>query len=103
MVQAGQIDQRPAVSSRGLSVLMRSEAPTVGGDQSAEELRRELAQARRREAATAEVLRVISQSFTTGSVSVSNALWSIAASRQSARANRISPRNVPAGRQTDAL
>src|SRR5262249_62168281 len=46
--------------SNGLSVLMPSEASTGSGDQSVEELRRELAEAHRREAATTEVLKVIS-------------------------------------------
>src|SRR5215468_100609 len=41
---------------------MSPEASTIGGDQSVEELRRELAEAYRREAATAEVLKVISRS-----------------------------------------
>ena len=41
---------------------MSPEASTIGGDQSAEELRRELAEAHRREATTAEVLKVISRS-----------------------------------------
>jgi GAF domain-containing protein len=45
-------------------VLMSPEASTVGGDQSLAELRRELAEAREREAATAEILRVISSSPT---------------------------------------
>jgi two-component system NtrC family sensor kinase len=39
---------------------MPSEVPTVGGEQSFEELRRELAEAREQQAATAETLRVIS-------------------------------------------
>ena len=39
---------------------MPSEVSTVGGDQSVEELRRELAEAREQQAATAEILRVIS-------------------------------------------
>src|SRR5262245_36141217 len=43
---------------------MSPEASTVGGDQSLAELRRELAEAREREAATAEILRVISSSPT---------------------------------------
>ena len=41
---------------------MSPEASTIGGDKSVEELRRELAEAYRREAATAEVLKVISRS-----------------------------------------
>jgi hypothetical protein len=41
---------------------MPSEVSTVSGDQSAEELRRELAEAREQQAATAEILRVISSS-----------------------------------------
>jgi two-component system NtrC family sensor kinase len=41
---------------------MPSEVSTVGGDQSIEELRRELAEAREQQAATAEILRVISSS-----------------------------------------
>src|SRR5262245_16541543 len=41
---------------------MPSEVSAVGGDQSVEELRRELAEARERELATAEILRVISSS-----------------------------------------
>ena len=43
---------------------MATETSTIDGSQSFEELRRELAEARRREAATAEVLRVISTSAT---------------------------------------
>jgi GAF domain-containing protein len=43
---------------------MSPEASTVGGDQSVEELRRELAEAREQQAATAEILRVISSSPT---------------------------------------
>jgi signal transduction histidine kinase len=43
---------------------MSPEPSTVGGDQSVEELRRELAEARQREAATAEILKVISSSPT---------------------------------------
>ena len=46
----------------GLSVLMPSQVPTVDGDQSVEELRRELAEAR--EHATAEMKRLISSSAT---------------------------------------
>ena len=41
---------------------MPSEASTVGGNQSAEELRRELTEAREQQAATARILRVISNS-----------------------------------------
>src|SRR5262245_57302250 len=41
---------------------MSPEASTIGGDQSVEELRRELAEAREQQAATAEILRVISSS-----------------------------------------
>ena len=41
---------------------MRSEVPTVGGEQSFEELRRELAESREQQAATADILRVISTS-----------------------------------------
>src|SRR5262245_20964396 len=47
--------------SKGLSV-MSPEAPTIGGDQSVEDLRRELAEAREQQAATAKLLRVISGS-----------------------------------------
>jgi signal transduction histidine kinase len=43
---------------------MSPEASTIGGDQSLEELRRELAEAREQQAATAEILRVISSSPT---------------------------------------
>jgi signal transduction histidine kinase len=43
---------------------MPSELPTITGDQSMEELRRELAEAREQQAATAEILRVISTSPT---------------------------------------
>ena len=39
---------------------MSPEASIIGGDQSLEELRRELAEAREQQAATAEILRVIS-------------------------------------------
>src|SRR5215470_13893932 len=41
---------------------MSPEASTIGGDQSLEELRRELAEAREQQAATSEILRVISSS-----------------------------------------
>src|SRR6516164_1313974 len=41
---------------------MSPEASTIGGDQVVEELRRELAEAREQQAATAEILRVISGS-----------------------------------------
>ena len=41
---------------------MASEVSTIGGDQSVEELRRELAEAREQQAATADILRVISSS-----------------------------------------
>src|SRR5215831_8935728 len=41
---------------------MPSEVPTVGGEQSFEELRRELAESREQQAATADILRVISSS-----------------------------------------
>src|SRR4029079_5893298 len=44
--------------------MMASTTATVGDDRSVEELRRELAEAHRREAATAEVLRVIGNSPT---------------------------------------
>jgi hypothetical protein len=43
---------------------MPSEASVVSGDQSVEELRRELAEARNEHAATAEILRIISSSPT---------------------------------------
>src|SRR5262245_51385717 len=43
---------------------MAPELPTVGGDQSLQELRRELAEAREQQAATSEILRVISSSPT---------------------------------------
>jgi len=42
---------------------MPSEVSTVSGDQSAEELRRELNEAREQQAATAEILRAISGSL----------------------------------------
>ena len=41
---------------------MPSQLTSAGADQSVEELRRELAEARKQQAATAEVLRVISSS-----------------------------------------
>jgi hypothetical protein len=41
---------------------MPSEVPTVGGEQSFEELRRELAESREQQTATADILRVISTS-----------------------------------------
>ena len=41
---------------------MSPESSTIGGDQSLEELRRELAEAREQQAATSEILRVISSS-----------------------------------------
>ena len=41
---------------------MSAEASTIGDDQSLEELRRELSEARDQQAATAEILRVISSS-----------------------------------------
>ena len=50
--------------SIGLGVLMPSEVSTVADDQSVEELRRELVAAREQQAATAEILRVISGSPT---------------------------------------
>jgi hypothetical protein len=43
---------------------MSSEASTSGVDQSVEELRRELAEGREQQAATAEILRLISSSQT---------------------------------------
>src|SRR5262245_60894683 len=43
---------------------MSPEASTIGGDQSVEQLRRELAEAREQHAATAEILRVISSAPT---------------------------------------
>ena len=43
---------------------MSPEASTIAGDQSVEELRRELAEAREQQAATSEILRVISTSPT---------------------------------------
>src|SRR5262249_27499062 len=50
--------------SSGLSVLMPSEVSTVSGDQSVEELRRELAEAREQQAATAGILAAISSTPT---------------------------------------
>src|SRR5262249_28012894 len=47
-----------AIARKG--VLMPSEVPTISGDHSVEELRRELAEAREQQATTAEILRVIS-------------------------------------------
>ena len=43
---------------------MSPEPSTIGGDQSVEELRRELAEAREQQAATAEILAAISSSPT---------------------------------------
>ena len=43
---------------------MPSEVSTIGGDQSVEEIRRELAEAREQQAATAEILAAISNSPT---------------------------------------
>ena len=43
---------------------MPSEVSTIGGNQSVEELRRELAEARRREGATTEILHIIGSSPT---------------------------------------
>ena len=43
---------------------MPSEVSTIGGDQSGEKLRRELAEAREQQAATAEILAAISNSLT---------------------------------------
>src|SRR6516164_460164 len=51
-------------ASKGLDLLMPSELSTDRGDQSVEELRRELAEAREQQAAAAEILRVISSSPT---------------------------------------
>ena len=48
--------------SSGLSVLMPSDVSTISDDQSVEELRRELAEAREQQAATAEILTSISSS-----------------------------------------
>src|SRR5262245_57550908 len=48
--------------SSGVEFLMPSEVSTVGVNQSEEELRRELTEAREQQAATAEILRVISSS-----------------------------------------
>ena len=60
------VSSRTAVCrvSSGLSVLMPAEASTVGVDQSMEELRRELAEAREQQAATAGILAAISNSPT---------------------------------------
>src|SRR5262245_3624324 len=49
---------------RGLTVVMPSEVSTIGDDQSVEELRRELGEARDQQAATAEILAAISSSPT---------------------------------------
>src|SRR5262249_49467704 len=51
-------------ASKGLDLLMPSELSADHGDQAVEELRRELAEAREQQAATAEILRVISSSPT---------------------------------------
>src|SRR5262249_29832142 len=48
--------------SRGLGLVMSSETSTTCADQSVEELRRKLADAREQQAATADILRVISSS-----------------------------------------
>jgi hypothetical protein len=49
---------------RGLSAIMKPEVSAVSGDQSVEELRRELAEAREQQAAAAEILAAISRSPT---------------------------------------
>src|SRR6516165_10343553 len=53
-----------SLSFRILSALMSRGASTIGADQSVEDLGRELSEARQREAATAEILKVISSSPT---------------------------------------
>jgi two-component system, NtrC family, sensor kinase len=57
-------DQAICVHLQGIKCPMPSEASVVSGDQSVEELRRELAEAREEHAATAEILRIISSSPT---------------------------------------
>src|SRR5215475_7989587 len=50
--------------SPGVHIVMPSEVSTVSGDRSVKELERELAEAREQQAATAEILKVISSSPT---------------------------------------
>ena len=63
-LQSSAVEQEFSRISNGLSALMPSEVQTVTGDQSVEDLRRELAEAREQQAATSEILRVISSSPT---------------------------------------
>jgi GAF domain-containing protein len=64
MVQAKILPLAKLLTIQRVKLLMPSAVSTVGGNHSVEELRRELAEAREQQAATAEILRVFSSSPT---------------------------------------
>src|SRR5690242_12209486 len=64
MVQAKVLPLAKLLSFQRVRLIMPSAVSTVDGNQSVEELRRELGEAREQQAATAEILKVISRSPT---------------------------------------